>query len=153
MVIVVVNGIIHSVIDMGGFRIFVFVFVFVFFFFVFWGDGLWGWLDKLWSIFYFTKTDVHLRYLLITKNIYFLKSCYLHIMMNYFCLAQKQNPKLRDYLRSVNFYGDIMRTVLTFSVFCTQYSSGLFWVLDMVCHCTRLQPTLTPPTPTQHIPI
>ena len=32
MVVVVVNGIIHSVIDMGGFRIFVFVFVFVFFF-------------------------------------------------------------------------------------------------------------------------
>ena len=35
MVVVVVNGIIHSVIDMGGFRIFVFVFVFVFFFLFF----------------------------------------------------------------------------------------------------------------------
>ena len=40
-----------------------------------------------------------------------------------------------------------MRTVLTFSVFFTQYSSGLFWALDMVCHCIRLQPTINTPHP------
>ena len=57
MVIVVINGIIHRVSLIWE----------VFFFFA-WEDGFRGCSGKIWSIFYFTKTDVNVCYFLIIKN-------------------------------------------------------------------------------------
>ena len=42
MVIVVVNGIIHNVIDMGGFRIYIYIYIYIFFFLRRWLLGLVG---------------------------------------------------------------------------------------------------------------